>query len=345
MPDMDIQRNVQLKDYTTMRLGGVAAYFVAVHDRKELVEALTWAEQNNLPVIMIGGGSNVFWRDEGFSGLLIANQIMGYEEQTDDDSSFYVTIGAGENWDGVVAQTVEHSLTGIEALSLVPGTAGATPVQNVGAYGQEVSRTLVELEAYDTQKKQFVTLNGGDLGFGYRTSIFKTSAKGRYFITSIKLHLKRANPEPPFYKSLQHYLDEHDAREYTPQVIRSAVIAIRESKLPDPKQVANNGSFFANPVIDQEQFAALVAKYPDIPHWSTDDERVKIPAGWLVEQAGFKGVHDAETGMSTWPQQALVLVNEHASSTAQLLAFKQKIVDKVQELYGVTLAQEPEILP
>lgn len=342
---MDIQRNVSLQDYSTMRLGGIVAYFVAVHSKDELLEALDWAGKNNLPVIMIGGGSNIVWRDEGFQGLLIVNQIMGFDERFEDGQNYYVTVGAGENWDSVVARAVEKGMTGIEALSLIPGTAGATPIQNVGAYGQEIATTLVSVEAYDSLKKEFVTLPGSELGFRYRTSIFKTSARGRYFITAIRLHLVRGNPQPPFYRAVEDYFNQHGAHDITPHAVRSAVVAIRESKLPDPELVANNGSFFANPIVDNQQFEQIIAAYPDIPHWPTDDGRIKLPAAWLVEKAGFKGLHDAETGMSTWPQQALVLINEHANSTAQLLAFKQKIIDKVGELFGVTLEQEPELLP
>jgi UDP-N-acetylmuramate dehydrogenase len=152
------------------------------------------------------------------------------------------------------------------------------------------------------------------------------------------------NPHPPFYNSLQKYLDEQHITTFTPQVIRDAVIAVRQSKLPDPAQVANNGSFFANPVVDRGTLVQLQATFPDIVSWETSDGGVKLSAAWLVEQAGFKGVHDAETGMATWPAQALVLVNEHAQTTADLLKFKQKIVDTVQAKFGVTLEQEPELL-
>ncbi len=328
-----------------MRLGGTASYFVAVHSRDELKEALAWAELNSQPCLMVGGGSNIIWKDEGFLGLLIENQITGFEERSEDDKNHFFTIGAGEHWDSVVARTVEKGMTGIEALSLIPGSTGATPVQNVGAYGQEISTTLISVDAYDNLKKEFVTLKNKELGFDYRTSIFKTSARGRYFITSITLHLIQGNPEPPFYRAVEQYFEEHGQNEFTPQTIRSAVIAIRESKLPDPKLIANNGSFFANPIVDPQQFDEIVKNNPTIPHWPMPDERIKLPAGWLVETAGFKGVHDTETGMATWPKQALVLVNEHANSTASLLIFRQKIIDKVHSQFGITLEQEPELLP
>jgi UDP-N-acetylmuramate dehydrogenase len=343
---MDIRQNVSLKDFSTMRLGGLAAYLVEINNRYELQQALDWAEQHGLPVIMIGGGSNVIWRDEGFSGLVIVNKILRFEEQQEDDENYYLTVGAGENWDGVVERVVAKGMTGIEALSLIPGSAGATPIQNVGAYGQEIAQTLVSVEAYDRQAKQVINIQNMDCGFGYRTSRFKATDRGRFFITAITLHLLHQNPAPPFYNTLQNYFDEQGMTTFTPQVVRDAVIAIRSSKLPDPAQVANNGSFFANPVVDEGTFAQLQADYNySAPHWPTDDGRVKIPAAWLLEQAGLKGVHDAATGMATWPAQPLVLVNEHAETTAQLLAFKQKIVDTINQKFGIMLEQEPELLP
>jgi UDP-N-acetylmuramate dehydrogenase len=328
-----------------MRLGGNAAYYVEIQDRHELVEALTWAEQYNLPTLMIGSGSNIIWRDEGFPGLVIVNKIMRFEEQMEDNENYYVTVGAGENWDSVVARVTEKGMTGIEALSLIPGTAGATPIQNVGAYGQEIADTLVSVEAYDSQAKQFLNIPAIDCAFGYRTSRFKAGDRGRFYITAITLHLIHTNPQPPFYRAVQSYFEERGITSYTPQIVRDAVIAIRQAKLPDPAKVANNGSFFGNPIIDEGQFAQLQADHPGAPGWPTDDGNVKVPAAWLIEQAGFKDFHDPETGMATWATQPLVLVNEKAQSTAQLIAFRQKILDTVQTEFGITLEQEPELLP
>ncbi|MET1033298.1 MAG: UDP-N-acetylmuramate dehydrogenase [Candidatus Saccharimonadales bacterium] len=342
---MNILQNVSLKLHSTMRLGGTASYFTEIHDRHELTEVLEWAEQNNLPTMMIGDGSNIVWRDEGFPGLIMINKIMRFEEQNEDAENYYITVGAGEHWDEVVARTVEKGMTGIEALSLIPGTAGATPVQNVGAYGQEIAQTLVSIEAYDQQLKQLVNIPAIDCGFGYRTSRFKTTDRGRFFITAITLHLLRGNPQPPFYRALQAYFDENHITNPTPQMTRDAVIAIRQSKLPDPAKIANNGSFFANPIIEESQFTQLQADNPGITGWPTDDGRIKIPAAWLLEQTGFKDFHDAETGMGTWPAQPLVLVNESAQTTAQLLVFRQKIIDAVQQKFSITLEQEPELLP
>jgi len=343
---MNLSHDVSLADFSTMRLGGKASHLTEVHSRAELTEAVAWAESNQVPILMIGSGSNIVWRDEGFSGLVLVNRFEGFELYEEDASNVYLTAGAGENWDSVVARSAQAGLTGIEALSLVPGTTGATPVQNVGAYGQDISQTLTTLEAYDTQAKQFVTIPASDCAFGYRTSRFKTTDRGRFFITAITLHLTRGNPQPPFYAALQKYLDERNITNFTPQVIRDAVIDIRTSKLPDPAKVANNGSFFANPIISEDNLRALREQYPTIPSWETPQTgQVKIPAAWLLEQAGFKDVHDSATGMATWTTQPLVLVNEAARSTADLLAFKQKIIDTVASKFGITLEQEPELLP
>jgi UDP-N-acetylmuramate dehydrogenase len=341
---MTPQQNVSLRDYSTMRLGGIAAYLTEVASRNELSQALDWAEAHDLQVIMIGGGSNIIWRDEGFPGLVIVNHILGYEDFVEDETNHYLTVGAGEEWDGIVARAVEDDLQGIECLSLIPGSAGATPVQNVGAYGQEIADTLVSVEVYDRQTKNFINIPNEQCGFGYRTSRFKTADKNRFFITAITLHLLARPPEPPFYGALQRYLDEHNVPVYTVKAIREAVIDIRRHKLPDPKQYANNGSFFANPVVSSGSLAQIEADYPDVPHWDVK-KGVKLSAAWLVDQAGFHDFHDTETGMATWPPQALVFINEHATSTAQLLAFKQKIVDAVKTKFDVTLEQEPELLP
>jgi len=342
---MQIQQDVSLREHSTMRLGGKAAYLVEVSSRQELEQAVHWAQKQRLPVLMIGSGSNIVWRDEGFPGLVIVNKIMGFTVQQEDSENTYVTIGGGENWDSVVARTVEQGLTGIEALSLIPGTAGATPVQNVGAYGQEIADTLTTVEAYDCQTNTFVTLTQADCNFGYRTSRFKTTDRGRFLIVSVTLHLLRGTLQPPFYNALQAYLEEHHIVDHSPATIRQAVIAIRSSKLPDPATVANNGSFFANPVVTAETLDRLLQIDGNIPHWPTSDGKAKIPAAWLVEKAGFKDFHDSETGMATWPKQSLVLVNEHAQTTAQLLAFRQKILDAIEQKFGITLQQEPELLP
>ena len=253
-----------------MRLGGKARYMTEVTSRIELEEAASWAAERQLPLVVVGDGSNIVWRDEGFPGLLVVNRIMRYEDFAEDPLNHYLTIGAGENWDEVVAKSVAAGLTGIEALSLIPGTAGATPIQNVGAYGQEIADTLVSVEAYDTQTHSFVNIPNSDCAFGYRTSRFKTTDRGRFLISAITLHLLVQDPLPPFYRALTEYFARQGITKYTPEIVRNAVIAIRRSKLPDPAQVANNGSFFANPIVDAGTLIEVQASHPEIPHWETD---------------------------------------------------------------------------
>lgn len=342
---MEVEENASLAEHSAMRLGGNARWLANAYADDEISELIAWAEDKKVPFIIIGQGSNIVWRDEGFAGLVIVNKIRGKTVLSEDTEGATLSIGAGEVWDEVVAWTVENGWSGIEFLSAIPGTAGAGPVQNIGAYGAELSDTLVEVNAYDTQKRTFVSLPRAICDFSYRSSRFKGKDKGRYAITGIVLRLGKNSPQPPFYESLEKYFKEHNIRDYTPENIRKAVIAIRSVKLPDPSVVANNGSFFTNPFVSEEEFKKLQQKYPDIKGWPTVDGKVKLAAGWLVEKAGFKGVYDQGTGMATWPHQALVLVNKSARKTTDLLAFKQQILDKVHELFGVKLDQEPELLP
>lgn len=341
---MFMLENVPLREYSTMRLGGSAAYLTEVTSRDDIVKTLAWAADQGLPAILIGGGSNIIWDDDGYPGVVMVNKLHGIETTSDLGDTVYLTASSGEDWDSFVAHTVAQGLTGIEFLSLVPGTVGATPVQNVGAYGAEVSQTIVTLEAYDNLEKKFVTLRASDCEFAYRSSRFKTTDRGRFFITSVTFVLQKGSPQPPFYGALQAYLEKNGTSTISPQTIRDAVIAIRRSKLPDPALVANNGSFFANPIVSSDILFELRNDYPDIPHWNTDDNRVKLSAAWLMEQAGFKDYHDAETGMATWHLQPLVLVNEKAETTAQLKIFKAKIVDTISQKFGITLEQEPELI-
>lgn len=349
--NMFIQEKVPLQAYSTMRLGGQAAYLSEVNDRREIPELVNWALEKQLPIIMVGEGSNIVWRDEGFSGLLLVNKLMGTESYELDDQTSFITAYGGENWDKFVAGTTDKGLYGIETLSLIPGTAGAAPVQNIGAYGGQLSDVLSTIEAYDLSNRKFVTLRASECAFGYRTSRFKSMDRHRFLITKITVQLSKTPANKETYHSLDTYMKTNNITEKTPANIRQAVIAIRSEKLPDPSLVANCGSFFANPIIDKDYSLQLLEAFPRLASWPTKfmwdlpDGTVKIAAGALLEHEGFKGFHDPETGMATWDKQALVLVNEKAESTADLLKFKQKITDTVQEKFGIILEQEPELLP
>ncbi len=326
-----------------MRLGGEAAFLQDITAANQIKPAIEWAEAQNLPIIMIGGGSNIIWSDVGFKGLVLVNKIPGFEVQHQGDQSF-ITVGAGEPWDSVVARSILHELSGLESLSLIPGTTGATPIQNVGAYGRETSDVLVCVQAYDKIDKKMVVIPNSECAFEYRTSRFKTIDKGRYFITSVTFALSKAAPMPPFYAPVEKYLRDHHISQPTAAQIREAVIAIRTSKLPDPAQVANCGSFFHNPIISMDTLSAIQKEFPTIRYWLTNDGRAKISAGWMLEQLGLKGYHEPNTGMAIWDKQALVLVNEKAPNTASLIAFRDAIIAAVKERFGITLQQEPELL-
>ncbi|HJP80972.1 MAG TPA: UDP-N-acetylmuramate dehydrogenase [Candidatus Saccharimonadales bacterium] len=336
---MDVHTNIPLKNYTTMKLGGNARFMTDVHSADEVVAVCKNAGAQNLPIFVLGGGSNIIVRDEGFNGIVVRNRIPGFEVISDEPGQVLIKIGAGENWDEVVKRTVEMNLSGIEAMSAIPGTAGAAPVQNVGAYGQEIADSLVSLDAYDIANDSFVTLSAAECGFAYRHSIFRGEAAGRYVILTIILRLYKASPTPPFYAAVQKYLDEHTITLYTPQVIRDAVIAIRTDKLPDPKKLPNTGSFFKNAIVEDWQLEDLRKEYPDIPTYDMPDGRFKVPTGWLIEQTGLKG--QTLHGMRIHDKNALVLINESASSYSDLAAARSEIQAAVRDKFRIAIEQEP----
>ena len=338
-PYMDIHTDIPLKNYVTMRLGGNARFMTDIHSSAEVAQIVQKAVAQNLRMYVLGGGSNTVVRDEGFDGLVLRNRIPGFEVVADTASDTTIKIGAGENWDSVVKRTVDMNLIGIECLSAIPGTAGAAPVQNIGAYGQEVAETLISLEAYDIQDGQHVTLTNEQCGFSYRHSIFRGESAGRYIITSITLRLYKAAPQPPFYRAVQDYLDTNNVTLYTAKALRDAVMAIRKDKLPDPKERPNNGSFFKNAIVEDWQLSDLRAKYPDVPSYDMPDGRFKVPTGWLIEQTGLKGqlLH----GMRVHDKNALVLINESAASYADLAAARDEIIGAVRDTFRIIIEQEP----
>lgn len=336
---MDVHTNIPLKNYLTMKLGGPARFMTTATSLEDIASACRNATKQSVPFFILGGGSNVVARDEGFDGIIIRNRILGFDVLADDATSTTIKIGAGEVWDEVVAQTVAMGLSGIEAMSAIPGTAGAAPVQNVGAYGQEIADTLISLEAYDAKEDRFVTLQNADCGFAYRHSMFRGDQMGRYAITSITLRLNKAAPEPPFYDALQRYLDSNNITLFTVQIIRDAVTAIRADKLPDPKLLPNTGSFFKNAIIEQWQLDDLRTTWPDIPAFDLGGKQVKVPTGWLIEQTGLKG--QTLHGMKVHDKNALVLVNESATSYGDLVAAREEIMTKVRDMFRIQIEQEP----
>ena len=336
---MDIHTDIPLKSYVTMRIGGNARFMADVHTAAEVPELVKRAASQNLPVYILGSGSNTIVHDEGYNGIVIRNRINGFEIIAETPSDATIKVGAGESWDEVVRRAVDMNLTGIECLSAIPGTTGAAPVQNIGAYGQEVSETIVSLDAYDRQTDQMVTLSNQDCQFSYRSSIFREDQMGRYVITSVTFRLFKSPPQQPFYKAVRDYLDVNTITIYTAKVLRDAVMAIRTEKLPDPKERPNNGSFFKNAVVEDWQLETLRNEYPDIPTYDMPDGRFKVPTGWLIEQAGYKGqlVH----GFRVHDKNALVLINESATGYADLAAARDEIIGAIRDKFRVQVEQEP----
>jgi UDP-N-acetylmuramate dehydrogenase len=339
---MKIQENIPLSTLTTMRIGGAARYVVTVESRDDVRSAIRFAEEKQLPWFALGGGSNVV-AGQGFNGVIILNTIKGLEKVSDDAGSETYRVGAGEMLDDIIEKVCANNLSGIECLSLIPGTIGATPVQNVGAYGQEISQTLVELMAFDARTNEFVVLSNEECQFSYRDSIFKSQKDRHYIICDITFRFTRQPLARPFYPALESYIEEHEIDDFTPSSIRQMVIAIRNSKLPPISETPSAGSFFKNPIVPRETANNLLAKFPDAPHWPMPDGREKLAAGWLIDQAGLKGYE--QFGFQLYPKNALVITNISDNNTAENLAkFKAEIISIVQEKFGVTLEQEPESL-
>ncbi|HUC20635.1 MAG TPA: UDP-N-acetylmuramate dehydrogenase, partial [Candidatus Polarisedimenticolaceae bacterium] len=275
--------------------------------------------------------------------LVLKIEIPGRTITSQTDEYTQITVGAGENWDELVAWSVEQNLHGIEALSLIPGTVGAAPVQNIGAYGQELSETLTHLEAYDIKAGAMITLSNADCKFSYRDSLFKHAGRGRYVITSLSLRLTPATgSQPANYSRLQNRLEAEGITHPTVADIRKTVIAIRQARLPDPAQIPTVGSFFSNPLVDPEAATALHNAYPEMPQWQMPHKKVKLAAAWLVEKCGFKGV--VEGGVGMYDKQAIALINPGHKGSDEVLAFRDRVIDAVEQKFGVTLSQEPELI-
>lgn len=337
--DMKMREKVMISELTTMRIGGPACYVAEVEQIDDLRKIYEFAKERNLPVWVMGEGANTIGRDDGFDGVIALNKLQGIEIVAEDDSSMTLRGMAGENWDRFVELTTARGLSGIEALSKIPGSLGAAPVQNIGAYGQDVSQVIEGVEAFDTTTHEIVTIPKTEMNFGYRSTRFNNGKDvGRFVIVSVTLKLaKNKALSAPFYTSLQRYIDEHDVTDFSPQSIRQIVSKIRASKLPDPKFVASSGSFFKNIYLDRS--AVIEAEQKNIPLWRNEDGSGKINAGWLIEQCGLRGKE--MFGFRVSEKAALVLINESATSYAELDQARSEIRRKVFEKFGYELQQEP----
>lgn len=326
-----------LSDYTTLRLGGHARYFTTVHDIEELRQAVKWSKDKHLAFFILGGGSNTLFRDKGFDGLVIKMEFVGVSFKEKTDGIVEVIAAAGENWDTFVAQTAVHGLHGLENLSAIPGTVGAAPIQNIGAYGVEVKDVLAWVEVYDTERDEVRMLTAAQCDFGYRSSIFKTEVGKRYIITHVAFDLKKDDILHLDYKDLTKYF-AGQSRMPTLNEARNAVIEIRSKKFPDLKKIGTAGSFFKNPVITQAHYDVLRAQYGDVPSYPAKDGNVKVPIAWFLDRLGWKDTRRGHVG--TWSAQPLVLVHYGHGNSDELLALADEIIEDVRTRTGITLEKE-----
>lgn len=338
---MNIRSNVLLAQYTTFRIGGPAKFFCSVTNEAELLEAVVFANSKNIDFFVLGGGSNLLISDNGFSGLVIKNDIKGKDFGPEDNNLVQVSIGAGENWDDIVGEMVKNNLQGIENLSAIPGTVGATPVQNIGAYGAEIKDVLVSVKVLDTTRLEYIELFNKDCEFSYRDSIFKHQ-KGRYIVTKVNLQLIKDGQTNIDYRDLREYFAKKNKIDKPSiQEVRDAVIFIRSNKLPDWKKMPTAGSFFKNPVISKEYLKELIKKYPDLPNFPTNDDKIKISLGWILEKVcNAKGF--CIGNVCTYEKQALVVVAKPESTSVEVINFAKELSRQVKDKTGIEIEREVE---
>lgn len=335
----EIRENVELGALNTLHVPARASFYVEVESASELATALDWAASGQHEPLILGGGSNlVFARD--FQGLVIRMAIRARRWERVVDHRVTLVLGAGENWHEAVLYAARAGYRGIENLALIPGTAGAAPVQNIGAYGVELCDCLESVRALDRITGELVILDNAECRFAYRDSLFKHNP-GRFVITEIRLGLSRNKPLTLGYRDLQEYLGDTPESELTPLEVAEAVMAIRRRKLPDPAIIPNAGSFFKNPVVVTAQFEALRTRHPDIVGYP-QEHGVKLAAAWLIDQCGWKGFRNARVGVHN--RQALVLINHSGGSGSDILALAEEIRESVEKRFGVVLEMEPGIV-
>lgn len=332
-----IQQNISLKEFNTFGIDVKAKAFARFSSIEQL--NLILRENENLPLFILGGGSNILFTKD-VEALVLKNEISGIELIEETSETVLVKAGAGVVWHDFVLYTIDKGWSGIENMSLIPGNVGASPMQNIGAYGVEIKDVFSYLEAFNLSTKEIEKIDANTCNFGYRESIFKREAKGKYIITSVAFQLKKTPEFKTSYGAIQDELNKNN----TPlsiKAISDAVIAIRQSKLPNPKELGNAGSFFKNPVVSKDLFENLLVKFPDIPNYPQENGLVKLAAGWLIEQAGWKGKRIGNVGMHE--KQALVLVNYGGATGEELLEHSQKVIDSVKEKFSVELEREVNI--
>lgn len=338
---MNIESNKSLRSYNSFGFEISAEWFTSVNTLEQLREALHWARTTDKTTLILGGGSNTLFT-RNVDGLVIHIAIPGFETTvTDDQESTLIRVGAGMNWHDLVATTLHQKLYGLENLALIPGSAGAAPIQNIGAYGVELSELLTEVEVLNTRTGESDKLNNSDCDFGYRHSTFKTPVGKNFVVTAIHIKLSNRNRPKIEYKALQDILEQQNITQPDCQQVFNSVCDIRRSKLPDPAYLGNAGSFFKNPVITRQQLDTLLVDHSDLPNFFQDDGTYKVPAAWLIDRAGWKGHRNGAVGVHS--EQALVLVNHGDGNGQQIAILANEIRNDILQRFNIALEREPVI--
>ena len=331
-----------LQNFNTLASPVSAKFFVTVNSTVELLEAITFSREQALPLLVLGGGSNIVLASD-FQGLALQIHLLGKSLVAEDEKYFYIQASAGENWHEFVDFCLDCGYWGLENLSLIPGSVGAAPIQNIGAYGVELQDVFWELTAIDVQSGLSVTFTKASCQFNYRDSVFKGLLKDKYIITSVTFRLYKVPALICQYPALQNALAPYAQEEITPRLISDLVCDIRQSKLPNPKQIPNVGSFFKNPIVSDEQLQLIQLQHPNVVFYPAGAGLVKLAAGWLVDCAGWRGYKDELTAVHD--QQALVLTNPNRLTGDMVLALSHRIQESIFHMFGVMLELEPRVYP
>ena len=337
---MEILQHFSLKNYNTFGIEAFAKQFVSVHSSEEL--AMILKQYSNEKKFVLGGGSNMLLTKD-IDALVIHLDIKGKKIVQEDADFVWVEGQAGENWHEFVLWTIENNFGGLENMSLIPGNVGTTPIQNIGAYGTEIKDTFVSCEAMRIDTQEIKTFDNKSCHFGYRESVFKNEVKDQYIITSVVFKLTKRNHKINIsYGDINAELAKNNITNPTLKDVSNAVIAIRKSKLPDPKELGNSGSFFKNPIVSKKAFEAIHAKFPEMKYYDVSETEVKVPAGWLIEQAGFKGKRFGDAGIHK--NQALVLVNYGNATGQEILTISKTIQETILSTFGILIETEVNVI-
>lgn len=336
---LEIQQNHSLKSFNTFGLDVKSEYFAQFSTVEDLRELVTWKKSLNKDFMILGGGSNVLFAED-FAGLVMRNELRGVQVIEETDDLIRVEVGAGEVWHNFVMECVENNWAGLENLSLIPGSVGASPMQNIGAYGVEIEQRFHSLKALHLETLEVHEFSHADCAFGYRESIFKNKFKGQYCILSVTFNMLKTPDFQTSYGAIQAELEASDSA-LSIKSISDAVIRIRQSKLPDPAVIGNAGSFFKNPVIEMDAFEKVKNEHPSVVAYPAGD-KMKLAAGWLIDQAGWKGKDRG--GYGVHDKQALVLVNRGGATGQAIYDLSSDIIADIQEKYGVTLEREVNVI-